>query len=83
LHCKRALQKRRYSAKETYNFIDSPDRSHPTRDAGLVLWRISAECARIAHAHVYLYAHVGRGSSVAVKHSPVQKLSNTQESEYT
>jgi len=31
LFCKRALQKRRYSAKETHDFID-PDRSHP------ILW---------------------------------------------
>jgi len=29
LFCKRALQKRLYSAKETYNFIDPTDRSHP------------------------------------------------------
>jgi len=29
LFCKRALSKRRYSAKETYNFIDPTDRSHP------------------------------------------------------
>jgi len=29
LFCKRALLKRRYSAKETYNFIDSTGRSHP------------------------------------------------------
>jgi len=29
LFCKRALQKRRYSAKETNNFIDPTDRSHP------------------------------------------------------
>jgi len=29
LFCKRALQKRRYSAKVTYNFIDPTDRSHP------------------------------------------------------
>jgi len=29
LFCKRALQKRRYSAKETYNFIDPTDCSHP------------------------------------------------------
>jgi len=29
LLCKRALQKRRYSAKETCNFIDPTDRSHP------------------------------------------------------
>jgi len=27
--CKRALQKRYYSAKETYNFIDPADRGHP------------------------------------------------------
>ena len=29
LFCKRALIKRRYSAKETYNLIDPTDRSHP------------------------------------------------------
>ena len=29
LFCKRALSKRRYSAKETYNFIDPTDRSQP------------------------------------------------------
>ena len=29
LFCKRALQKRRYSAKETYNLIDLPNQSHP------------------------------------------------------
>ena len=28
LFCKRALQKRRYSAKQTYNFINPTDRSH-------------------------------------------------------
>ena len=27
--CKRALYKRRYSSKETYNFIDPTTRSHP------------------------------------------------------
>jgi len=29
LFCKRALQKRRYSAKETYNFKEPTNRSHP------------------------------------------------------
>jgi len=29
LFCKRALQKRQYSAKETLDFIDPTDRSHP------------------------------------------------------
>ena len=29
LFCKRALYKRRYSAKETYNFKEPTNRSHP------------------------------------------------------
>ena len=29
LFCKRALRNRRYSAKETYNFKEPTDRSHP------------------------------------------------------
>jgi len=29
LFCKRALLKRRYSAKDTYDFIDPTDHSHP------------------------------------------------------
>jgi len=29
LFCKRTLQKRQYSAEETYNLIDPTDRSHP------------------------------------------------------
>jgi len=29
LFCKRALSKRRYSAKETYHLIEPIDRSHP------------------------------------------------------
>jgi len=29
LFCKRALQKRQYSAKETYDLIDPPDGNHP------------------------------------------------------
>ena len=31
LFCKRALQKRLYSAKETYNFKEPTNRSHPVR----------------------------------------------------
>jgi len=31
LFCKRALQKSQYSAKETYNFIDPTNRSHPMK----------------------------------------------------
>ena len=29
LFCKRDIYERRYSAKETYNFVDPTDRSHP------------------------------------------------------
>jgi len=32
LFCKRALLKRRYSAKETYNFKEPTNRSHPIAD---------------------------------------------------
>jgi len=32
LFCKRALSKRRYSAKETYNFKEPTNCSHPIRD---------------------------------------------------
>ena len=39
LFCKRALLKRRYSAKETYNLIDPTDRSHPISDFTIsVIW---------------------------------------------
>jgi len=43
LFCKRALQKRRYSAKETYNFEEPTNRSHP-------IWKPQESC---------LYATVG------------------------
>jgi len=32
LFCKRALEKRRYSAKETYNFKEPTNRSHPINE---------------------------------------------------
>jgi len=43
LFCKRALQKRLYSARETYNLIDPTDRSHPIPvplqcDGRLIIW---------------------------------------------
>jgi len=44
LFCKRALQKRRYSAKETYNFIDPTDRSHPIVDRGTFTFTFMAGC---------------------------------------
>ena len=34
LFCKRALQKRRCSVEETYDFKEPPNRSHPIYDAG-------------------------------------------------
>jgi len=42
LFCKRALQKRQYSAKETCRFIDPTDCSHPI----------------CAYAYVCMYTHV-------------------------
>ena len=40
LFCKRALLKRRYSAKETYNFIDPTDRCHPIVSS----WGVPTHC---------------------------------------
>jgi len=37
LFCKRALQKRLYSAKETYNFKEPTSRSHPILSVAVVL----------------------------------------------
>jgi len=44
LFCKRDLQKRRHSAKETYNFIDPTDRSHPICDS---MWLCDSVCDSI------------------------------------
>jgi len=47
LFCKRALWKRQYSAKETYNFIDPTKRSHPiaysTRHVGYWIRHVTYE----------------------------------------
>ena len=48
--CKRALQKRMYSAKETYNFEEPTNRSHPvvvTRSS-VLQWSFEDVCCSIA-----------------------------------
>ena len=54
LFCKRVLQKRRYSAKDTYNLIDPTDCSHPIR--ALVTKKRAPEqiCAYI-HSYISIY----------------------------
>jgi len=58
LFCKRALQKRQYSAKETYNCIDPTDRSHPIPACGHTRRsRVSLQLNRmwdVANSHVKL-----------------------------
>ena len=51
LFCKRALLKTQYSAKETYNFIDPTDRSHPI---GLFLGTLSLGTLSRFHTAVTL-----------------------------
>jgi len=68
LFCKRALQKRRYSAKETYNFKEPTNRSHPiwlihTDRCPLRAWHNSSICDRIIvcdmiHSHVKWIIHM-------------------------
>jgi len=43
LFCKRAVKKRQYSAKETYNFIDPTNCSQPVDDSSSKGW----ECHRL------------------------------------
>jgi len=50
LFCKRALLKRRYSAKETYNLIDPTNRSHPI----LRIERISWDSSLSFHVCIYI-----------------------------
>ena len=66
LFCKRALQKRQYSAKETYNSIDPTNRIHPietTRHTTLHYTYISVLVSVLyTYSHVYistyLYVHM-------------------------
>ena len=50
IFCKRVLQKRLHSAKETYNFIDPTDRSHP----------ISTSCSHRRRWRTYLCIYIYR-----------------------
>jgi len=49
LFCKRAHQKRRYSAKETYNFKEPTTRSHP-------IWYMhTCTCTKIRVIYIYMH----------------------------
>jgi len=55
LFCKRTLWKRRYSAKETYNFIDPTDRSHP------ICLNMYACIYTCLYIYIYAYMHAPTG----------------------
>ena len=73
LFCKRALQKRQYSAEETCGFIDPTDRSHPicilfacvyvTRQLYLVGVYV---CDRAEHALVHVHVYLCKCMCVCV-----------------
>ena len=46
LFCKKALLKRRYSAKKTYNLIEPPNRSHPIAENGR---------SHVTHVNICIY----------------------------
>jgi len=50
LFCKRALQKRRYSAKEPYNFKEPTNRSHPIVSTYVYVWLVN----KSGHMHAHL-----------------------------
>ena len=56
LLCKRALQKRLYSAKETYNFEEPTNRSHPPIGPGRVLLDLSIPI--YTHTHIHIHTHM-------------------------
>jgi len=51
LFCKRALSKRRYSAKETYHFKEPTNRSHP------IAIHVLGPAACMTYIYVYIYIH--------------------------
>ena len=59
LFCKRALQNRRYSAKETCDFIDPTDRSHPIPESECIYTYMFILYIRIyVYISIYRYEHV-------------------------
>ena len=58
LFCKRALLKRLYSAKETYNFKEPTNRSHPiaTAESLLCVYECIHKCIHI-YIHTCIYIH--------------------------
>jgi len=58
LFCKKALQKRQYSAKETYNLIDPTYRSHPISICMYVCTHVFAFIFVYTYTHVCMYMHI-------------------------
>jgi len=54
LFCKRALQKRRYSAKKTYHFKEATTRSHP-----ILTYCLACVCMCVCvYIYKYMYIHI-------------------------
>ena len=73
LFCKRARLKRRYSAKETYNFIDPNDRSHPTGRYVACEWVMSHmnESCHTWMSHVtceWVMSHMNESCHLSMSH---------------
>ena len=66
LFCKRALQKRRYSAKETYNVETPTHHSHTISCAHAFVMAIFCAAFIILHTHMYIHLYIQdiSGSSV-------------------
>jgi len=58
LFCKRALEKRRYSAKETYNLIDPTDRSHPIAHNPMQRDRANTFKHTYIYTYIYMYIYI-------------------------
>ena len=71
LFCKRALQKRQYSAKETYNLIDLTDRSHPIPMNTLVL---KTSVQHMPHSTHKMHIHPCKHARATVQQLPQEVL---------
>jgi len=72
LFCKRALEKRPYSAKETYHFKEPTNRSHPITSSGLYRGESVCVymylCVCVQYMYVYKYIYVYKYKACAHTH---------------
>jgi len=93
LFCKRALYKRLYSAKETYDFKEPTNRIHPTDESFMPISAVVLPCEYIyihvympciyIYIYIYIYIHICMYTRICIHlytlaHTYVQIISSTR-----